>query len=243
MASLEDRFHTYALDVPGDGLFDPIDFTDVDYREFTVKLFDEFLDAIGVERATFVGNSRGGYQTLVVALDRPELIYTAVLVGAVPGLSSGTPLTLWTMGTPGLDRIFLALIWRPNTDTVRRLYDRLVVDDSVIPSVFYECLAHNRALPGRVDSLRTWAESVVTLGGPAPEMLVGDEMRDLDIPGRFLWGDRDSVTPPSVGREVAAKMVNTEFVELENAGHMPWLEPASSVSESIAESVLVDSQT
>lgn len=238
VASLADRFRLLALDVPGDGLSDPFDFRGVDYRAFSVGLFDAFLDAVGIERATFVGNSRGGFQSLVVGLDRPDRVESIVLVGAVPGLSRHIPLALRLMGIPGLNRLLFASAWKPNVNSVRKLYDGFVVDDSTIPAVFYECLAQNRALPGRVESQRTWAESVVTLRGLTPEMLIRTKVSDLDIPVRFLWGERDGITLPSVGRETAGEMANAEFVELKNAGHMPWLEPDDRVAESIAEFVV-----
>jgi pimeloyl-ACP methyl ester carboxylesterase len=41
----------------------------------------QFLDALGVEKAHFVGNSLGGMVTLRLAMDRPEKIHRMILMG------------------------------------------------------------------------------------------------------------------------------------------------------------------
>src|SRR6266566_8127869 len=68
LGSLHRSFRIYAPDRPGCGLSGPFDYRQVSFRAHAVDFVRSVLDGLGLERATLVGNSMGGYFGLAFAL-------------------------------------------------------------------------------------------------------------------------------------------------------------------------------
>src|SRR5262249_52805918 len=75
---LSKRFRVYAVDMLGHGLTDA---PEVNYElpDFVNHIVG-FLDAAGLARAHFVGNSLGGWVSAFVALTRPDRVHKLTLV-------------------------------------------------------------------------------------------------------------------------------------------------------------------
>lgn len=69
----------YTFDSRGRGLSDP----DPDWRNYTVPIemldVQDFMTAVGLERAAVIGTSRGGLVTMIMAAAQPNLISCAIL--------------------------------------------------------------------------------------------------------------------------------------------------------------------
>jgi len=71
-------YRVVAVDLPGYGRSSKGYY---DYSlPFYVEVLCEFLDGLGIEKATWIGHSMGGQIALVAALDRPERVSELVLV-------------------------------------------------------------------------------------------------------------------------------------------------------------------
>mgnify|MGYP003343354768 CR=1 FL=1 len=95
MPALATRMRVLAPDLVGFGYTerpDGVSYVVETWRRHIVG----FLDALGIERASVVGNSWGGGLALDLAVTHPERVERLVLMGAV-----GVPFDL----TPGLDQI------------------------------------------------------------------------------------------------------------------------------------------
>ena len=89
--SLQNRFHLFLVDRPGCGLTGPFCYQDVDMIWHPVDFIKSFLDAMGLEKISFLSNSMGGYFTVRFALEFPERINRIVLAGAPAGMGNKTP--------------------------------------------------------------------------------------------------------------------------------------------------------
>lgn len=58
-------------------------------------------------------------------------------------------------------------------------------------------------------------------------------LSNIKIPTLLICGERDSLTPPSVMKEMFHKIPNAEFVEIKNAGHMTPIENPDEVNNAI----------
>ena len=77
---LAKNFHVFAVDKIGQGHTDnPKDPSDY-VLGTAVQHIQEFMDAVGLKQAHLVGHSRGGYAVVRVALARPELVKSLVIV-------------------------------------------------------------------------------------------------------------------------------------------------------------------
>jgi pimeloyl-ACP methyl ester carboxylesterase len=69
-----------------------------------------------------------------------------------------------------------------------------------------------------------------------PELLAaaGANLGDLRCPALVLWGTDDPYIPRSFGAAYAARLPDAELVELERAGHWPWLDRPDAVARVVA---------
>lgn len=67
-------------------------------------------------------------------------------------------------------------------------------------------------------------ENTITLKGFRKDLFIGDKLNRLQVPVRFIWGDKDAFEKPKTGKEKASTIKDYKFEVVENAGHMPWLD-------------------
>jgi pimeloyl-ACP methyl ester carboxylesterase len=229
------EYRLLALERPRYGLSAPYDHRGENLRAFSERLLSGFLDGVGVERPHLVGNSFGGFHALAFALLRPDAVDHLVPIGAPAGISQGFPWLLRLLGVRGLNRLVYPQTIPGDVAEARDVYRRInVVDDGALPDTYLESVVAAADTPGRRETMLSLFESVVGLRGPSADLYLGDELSAIDAPTRFVWGEEDWYYPPSVGRPIAEGMGDAEFVELADANHKPWFEPASTVGAQLA---------
>ena len=100
---------------------------DITYsRQVWLDQMIAFMDALGVEKASVVGNSFGGSMALALAIHHPERVDKVILMGA-----AGVPFEL----TDGLDRVWG---YQPSIENMGRLmretfaYDPALISDDLV---------------------------------------------------------------------------------------------------------------
>lgn len=79
-AALAERFRVIALDKLGQGLTDNPRRKDDYLIGSAVRHLHDFVTTLGLERAHFVGHSRGGYAVCRLAMEKPALVQSLVVV-------------------------------------------------------------------------------------------------------------------------------------------------------------------
>lgn len=216
VCGLAQRHRVIALDLPGFGASEPYAGT-VSMGQYVATLV-ELLDDLGVEQATFVGNSMGGLLTIETAVRHPDRVEAAVLV-----CSGGMPLTsvrhrLITIPQVRLINRLLRLNlsrWAVRRSRrVRLLLGGRVFHDSssIQPELLNAALAGLSA-PGFVAAAVAGAEYDARISGP-----------DVGCPTLVIWGADDPLLPVSMGRELHRLIVDSTFEVWEQTGHCPMLE-------------------
>ena len=88
---LQQQFQVFAVDRPGCGLTDKINYRGVPLREHAVDFVAGTMDALQLPKAAIVANSLGGYWALLFALAHPDRVTKLVLVGEPAGSSPKQP--------------------------------------------------------------------------------------------------------------------------------------------------------
>jgi pimeloyl-ACP methyl ester carboxylesterase len=210
-------FHTLAIDLRGFGL-SAKSFAADHSMGAQAQLVISIVDALGIDRATFIGHSMGGGVAVHVASLRPALVERLVLVNAwVPTEDPG----LW----PGA-LLDAALVNRWARLAVRALVtpDRV---RQVLGTIYHapddiaQALAVGHLVP---IELRGWDEVVLAVVRDAGRSSVPRPLSELHVPTLIVWGARDAWLDPARAEELGAAIPSAQTVLIADAGHLPFEE-------------------
>lgn len=218
---LAERFHVYAIDMLGHGFTakPPIDYSVGVLAEHVL----DFMDAVGLARASMVGQSLGGWVAGWLAVHHPERV-TSLVSATGAGLQitdDGEQLTkdvgakVATATTKALDA--------PTRDKVRARLEWLMHDPSTVTDELVETRYRIYSAP---DFVQAAPRLVSGLTGPLPagDMLTADSLAKITCPTLVLWTRHNPTMPWEVG-EAASKIIpGARFYLMEDAGHWPQFE-------------------
>ena len=216
-----------ALDLPGFGLSDPYDYSGRPLRSHAVAQLHSLLDALELEQADIVGTSLGGMWALNLAAAHPRRVRAVVSIGApavaLPGTRRDPMFTMIT--TPGIGGLAVRLR-PPTTGSARRGLVRALGKAAVArtPDEWFEVTRLSMGVPGWSRAMRSHMCLALRVGRPRPENLFGDEeLRRLETPVLFIWGDRDRYGGSEMGRR-AAELMPGARLEVVPGNHAPFLD-------------------
>ena len=222
MPALAATHRVYAPDLPGspDSARPAADYSPAFFERFVAS----FLDALGIGRATFVGNSLGGLIALRVALSEPARVGVLVLVDSA-GLGSEVNPAFTAVNVPGLAKAAMPF-WRTQVGAYQRAWGRTALLFAHPPrSVPREWLAEQRRLaqsPGYLEAHLSVLRALVRPLGQR-EVLV-NRLPSLQVPTLVVWGARDRVFPESQAKDAAARLREGSLAVIPDCGHMPHVE-------------------
>jgi pimeloyl-ACP methyl ester carboxylesterase len=236
LAHLRDcRIH--AFDLPGFGLSSPLDYAGRPLRGHAVAQVTSMLDALGLERAALVGTSLGAMWALNMALERPDRVASVVALGipavSLPGMRGNA--FFRAMTTPGV-RALASRFPAPKTAKAMR---KLSVDAlgkhaaETMPDAFFDVTRATMLMPGWRLAMSSHLNLAMRRGRPRPENLFSDhELRSIEVPVRFIFGDVDVYGGPEIGERAVALMPDARLDVLPG-GHAPFLDDPARCAELI----------
>lgn len=206
------RRRTIAMDMPGFGSTPPHPRFVPDVDRYAAHLAG-LLDALGVTGAHLVLHDFGGPWGLQLAIDRPALPRSVLLVNTVgmPGYRWHRMARLWR--TPGVGEAVMAAASPGLARAILRH------DDPDVPDHDAARMAEQFLDPDR-------ARVVLELYRSTPpdwgDQRV-DAFRRLDVPVLVVWGDADPYISPLQAERFREPFPQARFVRLRGAGHWPML--------------------
>lgn len=207
---LSKRFRVLAPDVAGFGYTERKPGTTYNL-DFWVKHLLGFLDALGIKKAHFVGNSFGGGLTLAFAARHPDRVNKFVLMGA-----AGTNFRL----TPELDAVWG---YEPSVENMRKMVQTFAYDASFMTDDLIRSRYEASIRPG-------FHESYSQLF-PAPRARHIQALRTPDeairaIPHRVLivHGRDDRIVPLESSLMAHSMIANSELHVFGQCGHWTQIE-------------------
>jgi pimeloyl-ACP methyl ester carboxylesterase len=222
MPALAATHRVYAPDLPGspDSARPAADYSPAFFERFVTA----FADALGVERATFVGNSLGGLIALRLTLSEPARVNALVLVDSA-GLGRAVNPVFTSVNVPGLGEAAIPF-WRTPVGAYQRAWERTALLFAYPPeSVPREWLAEQcrlALLPGYLEAHLTALRALVSPLGQR-EVLV-DRLPSVKMPTLVVWGARDRVFPECQAREAVVRLQEGSLALIPDCGHMPHVE-------------------
>jgi non-heme chloroperoxidase len=214
---LSPAYHAFAPDQRGHG--------DSDRPEccYTVDDFaadvDAFMDAVGVEEATLVGQSSGGLIAQRVALDYPHRVSRLILIGS--------PITsLHNEALIELGEEMLALEDPIPPEFVREFVESTIyhpVPEEFLAGAVSECLK----VPARVWR-DYWKGVLLTVDDTA-------RLGDINTPTLILWGEQDALLPREEQERRAAAIPEATLRVYPDTGHAVAVERPEWVARDLEE--------
>ncbi|HEV8021630.1 MAG TPA: alpha/beta hydrolase [Candidatus Lustribacter sp.] len=183
------------------------------------RIMRDFMDAIGLERAHFVGNSFGGQMALKTAIDYPDRVGHLVMIGSAPvsySLFSPQPVEgvkliggYYKDGGPSLEKM-------------RKVLTTLVFDASRITDEVVR-----ERYEASIDP-----ETVAVHSLPAPKKQdLSAELGACKSPTLVVWGMDDRAGALDVGLVMTRLIPNAQMHIFNNCGHWAQVEHAAEFSE------------
>lgn len=174
------------------------------------KHFIAFLDALGLEKVSLIGNSFGGSLALAAAARFPERFERLVLMG--------TPCDRFVM-TPGLRA---GWDYVPSREAMRATmahfpYDKAAITDELVEDRYLASL-----IPGAQEGLRQLLAEPKPDGDTPLSGVPEKVVEGIDVPTLILHGREDKVIPVEMGLKLANAMPNAEFHMFGRCGH--WVQ-------------------
>ncbi len=181
-----------------------------------------FVEGLGSGPVHFVGMSTGGFVGMRIALRRPEVLKSLVLMNTSASKEPAAAkkkydLLIWMVKTFG---------WGP-------------VIGTAIKTMFHSTFLKDRSRKEQVKEWKNIVKShnkgaVIKFGqGIFSRDDVLDRLSALEIPCAVIIGEFDAATPPKLGRKIADKIPGAKLYEIKDAGHSTPIEKPQEVNKAL----------
>jgi 2-hydroxy-6-oxonona-2,4-dienedioate hydrolase len=173
------------------------------------KYVNEFVDTMGYDNVTLLGNSLGGHVSLVYYSNWPDKIHSIVLTG-----SSGLYENAFGNQYPRKgDKEYI------REKTAKTFYDPALATDELIDEVADTIGDRNKLV------------RILKLAKSAIRHNMASELPKFKIPVCLIWGKQDIVTPPEVAEEFHKLLPDSDLFWIDKCGHAPMMEHPKEFNE------------
>lgn len=225
--ALAKQFHVYAVDMPGWGQSDAATVEQLDHVDAAIQ----FMDALGIERAAFVGNSMGGQTSLRLATEYPERITHLVTMGPPVGRMP----TLFGAGdgpSEGL-KVLIQAYRDPSPEHMRRLVEIMVYDKARFATLEL-CQARSDAALLRPEHLSNYVAGLPG-GAPLPKWVKTELLPAIKTPTLLIHGRDDRVVSFETSLYLLANIPDSRLVLLNRCGHWAMIEHPDEFNRLVAD--------
>lgn len=216
IAVLSDSYDCHAVDMLGHG------YTDGPDQDYRIPLYVEhvlaYLDAQGIERAHFIGESLGGWVAGRLAADHPDRVGGLILVA--PGGTVANP--------PVMERIRTstrAAVGSNDITLTRQRLELLMDDAANVSDELVEvrhAIYHRPQFVERIDRLLC----LQTMANRTEDLLSAEQMARIKAPTRIVWGAQNPFGDVPEAQRMHESIPGSELEIYGECGHWPQHEHA-----------------
>lgn len=201
---------------------------DSDLTHAPYKIADQASDAaaalraLGISKAHVVGISMGGFISLELALNYPELVQSLTLVSTSAGGATHVP--------PGPQMLQMLTQRDPLEpgEFARRNYSMIMSQDFLQAHPesldIIAQIANYKPLPEAVYQRQLYAVS---------KHDAANRLQQLKVPTLVIHGDADPLVPYPNGQQLAAKISGAKLITYPGTGHIPIIEQAAQFNQDV----------
>jgi pimeloyl-ACP methyl ester carboxylesterase len=176
--------------------------------DFFIDFFKEFLDNLGISKASIIGSSFGGHVATEFAIRFNRMVEKLVLV---------SPAGMMKTSTPTLDRYIMAALY-PVYEHVYEAFSEMAYDsdEAVNEEIVMDFVNRMRLTNAKYAFMST------VLGIRYAPKLKG-RLSNIIAPTLLVWGDNDRMIPLQYAGEYD-EIPKSKLVVIKNCGHTPYVE-------------------
>ncbi|HEY4350235.1 MAG TPA: alpha/beta hydrolase [Paraburkholderia sp.] len=215
---LKQQHRVIRIDLPPFGVTGPLRSTNGDIETMNLptyrRFIDTFVQALGIARASFIGNSLGGLIAWDYAVRHREAVERLVLID-----SAGFPMKL---------PIYIGLF----NNALVRISSPWWLPEAIVKSALRSVYGDPRKLDAA--TLRRYVDffhgedTRAAIGKMVPTLdfnqIDTDALKKLDVPTLVLWGAKDRWIPTAHAAEFASRIAGAKSVMYAGLGHIPMEE-------------------
>lgn len=236
LKSMSDNgYRAIAIDLPPFGFSDrPSDesYSTKDQAQRIIQL----TDAMNLEKPILVGHSFGGSPTLEAAMSAPYKFSGLVLIDAAvdPNFKKPESENLFLKYFLKTNSIRNALLSATMTNPylTQNLLQRFIYDPDDATEKIVKIYQQPLNLYRTTNDLGDW---LPTLFFPQLGLLnqSRSSYQNFPLPTLIIWGEKDTITPISIGYELDELIPNSSMSILEEVGHIPQIEDVDQLNDSL----------
>lgn len=219
---LSEHFHCFAIDMVGCGYTEK---PDVDYGiAMYVDHVRRFMDAMAIEKATFVGVSMGSWISSRFALTHPDRTQ-AVCMLAPAGLNDHAATKATIIKVRG------AAASAPTWESMKTVFRRLILEEK---NILPDMVAVRLNIYLQPDYPQAMAHVLSVLQPEAWEgnRIKPEEYRQMTVPALIICSvDDPNLDYPKSARDIAALVPKARLVDMKNVAHWPQFEDPDTFNE------------
>lgn len=209
-----EHFSTWSIDMIGHGWTDKSS-VDLEIKNYIDHLL-KFMDAAGIEKASFSGESLGGWVAARFAIDYPERVERLVLNTA--GGSQADPVVMERLKT-----LSMRAATDPNWEFIKARVEWLMADKS---KAYDDLVATRQAIysqPGMADAMRH-NMILQEMEVRQRNILHAEDYGRIKAPTLVIWTSDDPTADVAEGRRMASMIPGALFTVMDGCGHWPQFE-------------------
>lgn len=223
LRALSDRYRVIAPDMPGWGDSDPVTYEERNHHRAAL----DFMDELGIERASYVGNSMGGATSIQVASRNPERVAHLTCLGAgAPGVK------LFGAGdgpTEGL-KLLQAAYRDAGPEGMARFVDIFCYDDRFkTPELVKQRSDNALKHPEHLENF------IAGIGRARLGVASEEEVASITAPTLIIHGRDDRVVHYENGLKLCALIPDSRLVLINRCGHWAQVEHADEFNRLLAD--------
>jgi len=219
ISAISSGYRVYAPDLVGFGRSDK---PDVKYSpSYMAAFINDFMTALDIENACFMGLSLGGGVALQYTLQFASTVQRLVLVDSA-GLGREIPLAMRLATVPVMGELMLS----PSRAGMAFVLKQLVHDPAVITDDLIDLYFELNFSQGAAKTVLALLRACATIHGARPDVLdpVMKNLNNIKIPTLIIWGREDRLFPVGHACFAREKIPDSYLYIFERCGHMPNFE-------------------
>ncbi|AHK35711.1 4,5-9,10-diseco-3-hydroxy-5,9,17-trioxoandrosta-1(10),2-diene-4-oate hydrolase (plasmid) [Rhodococcus opacus PD630] len=221
LAAHAEHFNVWAIDFIGHGYSSKPDHP-LEIKHYIDHVL-QFMDAIGVEKASFSGESLGGWVTAQFAYDHPEKVERIVL--NTMGGTMANPKVMERLYTLSMEAAK-----DPSWERVKARLEWLMADPTMVTD---DLIRTRQAIFQQPDWLKA-CEMNMALQDPETRkrnMITDQTLEGISAPAMVLWTTKDPSGPVDEAKRIASHIPGATLAIMENCGHWPQYEDTTTFNK------------